>query len=161
MSIEAQPIDKTIVQTTPVKTIIEVRRQLTSDGQLRYCRIKKNNILIASDVYISPTGDCQTFSISAVNNFIKSSEPGLDIEILARCFQAIGHKNQLLVNICTDTATMVRFKEIFNGFITIEQNYNSTRGSAMTMFLVRTTPLLKWLEENNKNGEIKFYEDKA
>lgn len=161
MSIEAQTIDKPIVQTTPVKAIIEVRRQLTSDGQLRYCRIKKNNILIASEVYISPTGDCQTFSISAVNNFIKSSEPGLDIEILARCFQAIGHKNQLLVNICTDTTTMVRFKEIFNGFITIEQNYNSTRGSAMTMFLVRTIPLLKWLEDNNKNGEIKFYDDKT
>ena len=161
MNLEEQTIDKPIVQTTPVKAIIEVRRQLTSDGQLRYCRIKKNNILIVSDVYIAPTGDCQTFSISAINHFIKSSEPGLDLEILARCFQAIGHKNQLLVNICTDTTTMVRFKEIFNGHITIEQNYTSTRGSAMTMFLVKTTPLLRWLEENNKNGEIKFYEDKA
>lgn len=148
-------------QVKPVKSIIEVRRQMTSDGQLRYCRIKKNNILISSDAYLSPTGDCQTFSISAVNNFLPSAEPGLDIEILARCFQAIGMKNQLLVNICTDTKAMVRFKEIFNGYITIEQNYNSTRGSAMTMFLVRTTPLLRWLEENNKNGEIKFYDDKA
>lgn len=161
MSIEAQTIDKPIAQTTPVKSIIEVRRQLTSDGQLRYCRIKKNNILIASDVYLSPTGDCQTFSISAVNNFLPSAEPGLDIEILARCFQAIGLKNQLLVNICTDTNTMERFKEIFNGYITIEKNYTSTRGSAMTMFLVKTTPLLRWLEENNKTGKIKYYEDKA
>lgn len=161
MSIEILEKAPVAEQVTPVKAIIEVRRQMTSDGQLRYCRIKKNNILLGSDVYISPTGDCQTFSISAVNNFLPSAEPGLDVEILARCFQAIGHKNQLLVNICTDTNTMVRFKEIFDGFITIEQNYTSTRGSAMTMFLVRTTPLLRWLEENNKNGEIKFYEDKA
>lgn len=161
MSIEILEKAPVAEQVTPVKAIIEVRRQITSDRQLRYCRIKKNNILIASDVYISPTGDCQTFSISAVNNFLPSAEPGLDVEILARCFQAIGHKNQLLVNICTDTNTMERFEEIFNGYITIEQNYTSTRGSAMTMFLVKTTPLLRWLEENNKTGKIKYYDDKA
>lgn len=161
MSIEILEKAPVAEQVTPVKAIIEVRRQMTSDGQLRYCRIKKNNILLGSDVYISPTGDCQTFSISAVNNFLASAEPGLDIEILARCFQAIGLKNQLLVNICTDTNTMERFKEIFNGYITIEQNYTSTRGSAMTMFLVKTTPLLRWLEENNKTGKIKYYDDKA
>jgi len=86
---------------------------------------------------------------------IPQGDKELDMEILARCWQASG-KNQLLVNICTDTIPMNRFKEIFKDNIVIEQNYKSTRGSAMTMFLVKTRPLLRWLDANNKNGEIKL-----
>ena len=153
---EKQPVVETVIP----KSIIKIHRQVQSDNQMYYCKIKKNNVFLSSYVYFSPTGDCQTFSISAVNNFLPSSnEPNLDLEILARCFQVTG-KNQLLVNICTDTKTMTRFKEIFDGYIILEQNYKSTRDSAMTMFLVKTTPLLEWLQENNKKGEITYEDDK-
>lgn len=153
---EKQPVVETVIP----KSIIKIHRQVQSDGHIHYCKIKKNNVFLSSYVYLSPTGDCQTFSISAVNSFLPSfNEPNLDLEILARCFQVSG-KNQLLVNICTDTKTMTRFKEIFDGYIILEQNYKSTRDSAMTMFLVKTIPLLKWLEENNKKGEITYEDDK-
>lgn len=148
-------------QTVKQKVIIAVHRQISSiTGDFMFAKIKRDNIIQSTYVYLSPTGDCQTFSISNLQSMLPTGDKELDMEILARCYQVTG-KNQLLVNICTDTKTMVRFKEIFNGFITIEQNYNSTRGSAMTMFLVRTTPLLRWLEENNKTGEIKYHDDKA
>jgi len=159
MSTEVLESKVAVQETVIPKSTVMVHRQKQPDGQSHYFKIKKNNVFLSSYVHLSPTGDCQTFSISAINNFLPSAEPDLDIEILARCFQSIW-KNQLLVNICTDTKTMVRFKEIFNGYITIEHNYNSTRGSAMTMFLVKTIPLQRWLEEHNKDGKINYHDDK-
>jgi hypothetical protein len=93
--------------------------------------------LHVGNVSLSPTGDCQTYSVSNVDNFINKTNA---LEIF-KVIQVRGAKNQMLINVREDKEGYKKIKELFKADIIIEQSYTSTRNSSMCMFLINTRNL--------------------
>jgi len=55
-----------VEQPVKEKVIIEVHREILKDSSIHHAFIKKNGVKLPAYVYIGPTGDCQTFSISNI-----------------------------------------------------------------------------------------------
>lgn len=107
------------------------------DATGRHFNINVSNLTIAY-MYPSPTGDCQTYSVSNVDQILNKKN-ALDI------FKAVHTKilkKQLLMNVREDQNAYKQLKEMFKGDIIIEQPYTSTRDSSMCMFLVNTRKLI-------------------
>ena len=109
---------------------------LPSDGETAY----KLNIdgLTITYVYSSPTGDCQSYSISNIATIIARYENWVDI--LKKVQAKIG-KNCLMVNMRRDDDQYTKFKEYFKNDFLVDQPYTSTRDSYMCMFIVKTNKL--------------------
>lgn len=110
---------------------------IESDGNIRY-DIKVSNVICAH-MYLSPTGDCQTYSIANVDQILAKPN-ALDI---FKVVQLKVGKKQLLMNVREDDAAYKQLKKLFKGDIIIEQPYTSTRDSSMCMFLVNTRKLIE------------------
>lgn len=91
----------------------------------------------------SPTGDCQTYSIGNVCEILQL--PGY-MDILKE-INLKADKKQLLVNIVDGTRPNNIFKEIFKDNIVIHQLYESTNGTMMNMYLVKTQVLRDYKSE--------------
>ena len=99
-----------------------------------------NNIGTNSFVYKEATGDCQSFTIGNVQDIIYDY---LDWKnILAACCKLI-NKPCLLVNMRTDKISYERFINFFEEYIIVNNHYISTRGSNMSLLLVKTNKLMK------------------
>lgn len=106
------------------------------EGSVRYA-IKVSNVTCAY-MYLSPTGDCQTYSVANADQILAKPN-ALDI---FKITQSKVGKKQLLMNVREDEPAYKQLKELFKGDIIIEQPYTSTRDSSMCMFLVNTRKLI-------------------
>lgn len=105
-------------------------------------QLKINNLYRAT-LTRSPTGDCQTYSIGNVCEILQL--PGY-MDILKE-INLKADKKQLLVNIVDGTRPNDIFKEIFKDNIVIHQLYQSTNGTMMNMYLVKTQVLRDYKSE--------------
>jgi len=107
-------------------------------------------------IFVSPTGNCQVFSISLMDAVIRDYTKG-DITPLAKevndliihsllftCFEKAGAKKILMVDIKSNLVD--RFFEIFDKKDVVSmQPYRSTNNSEMTIIMVRIYPIINKL----------------
>lgn len=94
---------------------------------------------------VSPTGDCQTFSMNNMDDLMNKlpSTPNWDdnlLKVIGLCKQK-ANKKQLLINIRKDYDIYGVIKRLFEGKIIVEQEYTSTRDSQMVLFLLNVSHL--------------------
>lgn len=110
---------------------------ITIETETNRFAVKISGVAVAY-MFSSPTGDCQTYSVSTVANILSKSNA---LDIFKAIHLKVG-KKQLLMNVREDEAAYKQLKELFKGDIIIEQPYTSTRDSSMCMFLVNTRKLI-------------------
>lgn len=89
----------------------------------------------------SPTNDCQTFSIAGMEDvfaYVHGINNDINdlLKVIKLCKDQTGGKLQLLTNVCKDYNVQIAIDKLFSGYMTIKEEYTSTRDSQMVMYLL-------------------------
>lgn len=104
------------------------------------------------DLYHSPTGNCQFFSISTIDSLLGMNFTKAEIyHTFFTIFNIYGNKNSMLVDVTS--VVFENLKNLFSDFV-FTKKYTSTRGSSMVMGLLKRNEVVNnYYEEIVKNTQ--------